>query len=174
MSELRATQQPEAEEIPVLEEQPVQEEPKPVQQTASNVEINPATGRPVAPKRQAEEPAVEIDPRTGRPKAPSRSNEVIQPQGEIPKLEPNGDATWNNNWKIENSKSYGRFRQVDPSYNASDYARVYNAMDTDNSGKLKKAEIQNYLDAMSGVDEAYRWAMFNAFAQSNWSNPYKK
>ncbi|MBR4484803.1 MAG: hypothetical protein IKO97_06290 [Erysipelotrichaceae bacterium] len=171
MSELRATQQPEAEEIPVLEEQP-----KPVQQTASNVEINPATGRPVAPTRQTTqaEPAVEIDPRTGRPKAPSRSNEVIQPQGEIPKLEPNGDATWNNSWKIENSKSYGRFRQVDPSYNASDYARVYNAMDTDNSGKLKKAEIQSYLDAMSGVDEAYRWAMFNAFAQSNWSNPYKK
>lgn len=168
MSELRATQQPEAEEIPVLEEQP-----KPVQQTA-NVEINPATGRPVAPTRQTAqaEPAVEIDPRTGRPKAPTRSDKAVQ--GEIPKLEPNGNATWNNSWEIENSKSWGRFRQIDPSYTTSDYARVYNAMDKDKNGKLKSAEIQSYLNAMSGVDDAYRWAMFNAFANQGWGNPYKK
>ncbi|MBR6984670.1 MAG: hypothetical protein IKH75_14320 [Ruminococcus sp.] len=160
-AELRATQQPEAEEIPVLEEQP-----KPVQQTA-NVEINPATGRPVAPTRQTAQADTELDPITGRPKLKKQTQE-------IPKLEPNGNATWNNSWEIENSKSYGRFRQVDPSYTVNDYARVYNAMDKDKNGKLKSAEIQSYLDAMSGVDEAYRWAMFNAFANQGWGNPYKK
>ena len=109
----------------------------------------------------------EIDPITGRPKLKKQTQE-------IPKLEPNGDATWNRDWKIENSKSWTRFQQVDPSYTVDDYARVYNAMDKDKSGKASKAEIQGYLDAQKGVDEAYRWAMFNAFAQSNWSNPYKK
>ena len=173
MSELRATQQPEAEEIPVLEEQP-----KPVQQTASNVEINPATGRPVAPTRQTTqtaqaEPAVEIDPRTGRPKAPSRSNEVIQPQGEIPKLEPNGNATWNNDWEIEGSKSWQRFHAIDPSYTTQDYARVYNAMDTNRNGKATKEEIVAYLNKQQ-MDDAYRAVLYDAFARAGSDNPYKK
>ena len=76
------------------------------------------------------------------------------------------------NFDIASSDSYGRFQKV-PGINTStdNYATIYGGMDADSNGRLKKAEIMDYLDASSYSDKQKK-ALFEAYKTKRMNNPY--
>lgn len=72
---------------------------------------------------------------------------------------------------------YGRYQSAAkeiPSLDSSQngYTKIYNSMDTDGNKYLKKSEVEAYIDALSGYTQSQKRALFNAYANSRWSNPY--
>lgn len=72
---------------------------------------------------------------------------------------------------------YGRYQSAAkeiPSLDSSQngYTKIYNSMDTDGNKHLKKSEVEAYIDALSGYTQSQKRALFNAYANSRWSNPY--
>ena len=76
-----------------------------------------------------------------------------------------------------NSNKYSRYQSAAreiPSLDSSTngYTNIYKKMDTSGNGKLNKAEVTAYIDRLSGYTESQKKALFNAYAASNWNNPY--
>lgn len=88
--------------------------------------------------------------------------------GEIPSLDDS---------QIKSSAKYGRYMGLGSTIQGWDrstggYQKLFNSMDSDGNGRLKKAEVKAYLDAVSGYSQQEKHDIFAAMANSDWSNPY--
>lgn len=78
-------------------------------------------------------------------------------------------------WANRNYESrYSKYSSAKiPGLNKSEenFKLIYQTMDSDRNGNLKKKEVVDYINSQNLTAEQKR-AMFNAFANKNWKNPY--